>query len=347
MDGLRGILAFYVMLGHALPFTTLPAWATAPFSHGEAAVDLFFALSGLVILNSLERFNNAFRPFMAARARRLLPVYFTALALSLTLLLTTNPLATMPWATPAAQAIWESTPPPHLAWHLLAHLTLTQGLIPQPLLPYAYVTLLGPAWSLSTEWQFYTALALLRPKHLTAPTLAFLALGLAYHLHPLPSLTRAFLPDAAPYFALGLATAALLRTGNRPLFAAVLLATCATGLLQSPEKALTPLIWAAAVAAQNAPWGAILASKPLQFLGAISYPLYLLNEPTQRALATLIPHQNPTLFTAIWLPLALTTPLLAAAFLHHTLEAESSSFLKKRTKKLLLIGGDAGSTARD
>jgi peptidoglycan/LPS O-acetylase OafA/YrhL len=41
LDGLRGVLAVYVMIGHAMPFVLLPGWAKAPFSHGEAAVDLF------------------------------------------------------------------------------------------------------------------------------------------------------------------------------------------------------------------------------------------------------------------------------------------------------------------
>ena len=51
LDGLRGVLAVYVMISHALPFTAVPHWMAAPFHHGEAAVDLFFALSGLVVFN--------------------------------------------------------------------------------------------------------------------------------------------------------------------------------------------------------------------------------------------------------------------------------------------------------
>src|ERR1700692_1336316 len=101
MDGLRGVLAAYVLLGPDLPFTGLPGWATSPFRHGEAAVDLFFALSGLVIVQSLERFGGKFRPFMAARARRLLPVYFVVLALSVMLLTLGDPLRSMPGVGPA------------------------------------------------------------------------------------------------------------------------------------------------------------------------------------------------------------------------------------------------------
>src|SRR5271156_2609489 len=97
MDGLRGALAVYILLGHALPFTDLPSWAAAPFRHGEAGVDLFFALSGLVIVNSLERFGGKFWPFMQARARRLLPVYFMVLAFSVLLLAVGDPVLIAAW----------------------------------------------------------------------------------------------------------------------------------------------------------------------------------------------------------------------------------------------------------
>ena len=54
LDGLRGGLAFYVMLSHTLPFAPLPAWLLWLFQHGGAAVDVFFILSGLVIVQSLD-----------------------------------------------------------------------------------------------------------------------------------------------------------------------------------------------------------------------------------------------------------------------------------------------------
>ena len=177
MDGLRGVLAVYVLLGHALPFTALPGWALSAFSHGEAAVDLFFALSGLVIVYSLERFGGNFWRFMAARARRLLPVYFLVLALSMMLLTLGNPLHAMPWAGQGAAAIWPMGLPPEFGWHFLAHILLMQGALPQGALPYAYVTLLGPAWSLSTEWQFYLLIGLITPSRLSAFALALLALA--------------------------------------------------------------------------------------------------------------------------------------------------------------------------
>jgi len=337
MDGLRGVLAVYVLLGHAMPFTDVPGWMAAPFRHGEAAVDLFFALSGLVMVNSLERFGARFWPFMAARARRLLPVYFVVLALSVALLAAGNPLPAMPWVGLAARNIMEPVPPPDFAWHLAAHVLLLQGVIPQGVLPYAYVTLLGPAWSLSTEWQFYVVMGLTAPKRLGGFALGMLALGALYHLVHLPpwwQFSRAFLPFAAPYFALGLGSTVLLRGGGVKVFVICLAGACAIGALGGAEKALVPLVWAVAMLAQRQKWGAVLESRGAQYLGAISYPLYLLSEPVQRGLAMLLAplaRGDAALFTWAWLPPAILLPVAAAALLHHNVEArfmrEQKNFL--------------------
>ena len=345
MDGLRGVLAVYVMLGHALPFTDMPAVLAAIFRHGEAGVDLFFALSGLVIVNSLERFKGAFWLFMQARAKRLLPVYFLVLAAAVGLLLAGNPLPAMPWVGVDGRDILEAVPPAGLAWHLAAHGLLLHGLIPQKMLPYAYVTLLGPAWSLSTEWQFYVAIALLAQGRFTVFALGLLALGAAYHLAPNAGwgFSRAFLPDAAPFFALGLASAVWLRGGGRWVFFVCLLGACGLGALQGVEKALVPLGWGLAMLAQRQAWGAILEHPVVQYLGAISYPLYLVNEPVLRGLAMWIApmaHGDAAWFSWVWLPSVLAGSLGLAAALHHGVELR---FMRQRKVFLLpVIAGPLG-----
>ncbi|WP_297494861.1 acyltransferase [Acidocella sp.] len=323
LDGMRGILAVYVMLGHALPLTIAPGFVQSLFRHGEAAVDLFFALSGLVIAASLERFGGAFRPFIMARARRLLPVYFIVLAAAIAIADLGDPLRTLPWVSlPARDLVAAALPRPF--WpHLLAHLTLLHGLIPQAALPYAYITLLGPAWSLSTEWQFYVLIGLIVPRHLGRFALAVLALGAAWHLLPYGgAFSRAFFPDAAPYFALGLASAAWLR-GQRATLLPCLIGACAIGLLTSPEKALPPLAWGAILLANSRPWGAILEHRAVLYLGAISYPLYLVNAPVERAVTLLLgplTHGSAAVFSAIFLPLTLSLSLVIAALLHYGVE---------------------------
>ncbi len=339
LDGLRGVLAVYVMFGHALPFADVPYWLAAPFRHGEAAVDLFFALSGLVIFNSLERFNYQFWPFLRGRARRLLPVYFSVLGLAVVVICLGSPLPGMPWIAPTSYAglLWAL--PPQLVWHIIAHFTLVHGLIPQGVLPWAWITVLGPAWSLSTEWQFYIVMGLTLPRMKGSRRLmhfayGMLALGAVYRagasfLPPFWQFSRAFLPDAAPYFALGLAAAVWMRSRNPIPYLICLLTVFGLGLVSGvPSRAFISIGWTVVLLAQRNPRMVLLPklldSRAAQYLGAISYPLYLINEPMQRACAMLIApltHDSAGLFTLLWLPAALTLPVLAAIALHHWVES--------------------------
>ena len=339
LDGLRGILAVYVLVVHALPFSAVPHWLAGPFRHGEAAVDLFFALSGLVVFNSLERFDYRLLPFLQGRARRLLPVYFSVLALAVLLICLGSPLPSMPWVSPTSYAGLLWTLPPQLIWHILAHATLVHGLVPQFVLPWAWITLLPPAWSLSTEWQFYIVMGLMLPRMKGSRRLMhfayfMLGLGVCYRVFSplLPEywqFSRAFLPDAAPYFALGLASAVWMRNRNPIPYLLCLITVFGLGLLSGvPSRAFISIGWTVILLAQRNPrmplLPKLLDSRAAQYLGAISYPLYLINEPLQRACAMLIApfaQDSARLFTLLWLPVALSIPILAAAMLHHWIEA--------------------------
>src|ERR1700676_1623723 len=108
LDGLRGALAVYVMLGHMAPFAALPAWIIGPLSHGGAAVDVFFILSGLVILRSLEGCRFAARPFLTSRVARIFPVYLVMLAIGIAIQPLPASFELMPWVEPESLArdIW-------------------------------------------------------------------------------------------------------------------------------------------------------------------------------------------------------------------------------------------------
>lgn len=353
LDGLRGLLALYVMFGHLAPFLPLPRpmgrLVEVVLGHGMAAVELFFALSGLVIVQSMARFEGAAIPFLAARARRLLPVYLLVLAASAAILAAGSPYAFMPWLGAAAFQIWPAGLPPHLAAEFGIHTILAQGMLPHAILPYAEFALLGPAWSLSTEAQFYLVVAALmmplRDDRKGLARLAWLFLALAviarcYAIVVPPPwwFGRAFLPNQAAYFALGIAAARFWREERAlwPFVAATAVAV-ALGAAGGLGKALPPLAWMLAVAIQRAPttrplrpFARILGSAPMLWLGSISYPLYLVNEPVARGLALLLGRvgvADPALFAALWLPAALVASVAAAASLHYTVEL---SFMRPR-----------------
>lgn len=361
LDGLRGLLALYILAGHSLPLLwPVPGmgWFATLFSHGRAAVDLFFCLSGLVILHSVRAEGMAgtggAQRFLGLRAGRLLPVYGLALGLAVVSIAAGNPYPLMPWlaqAAPAAQlAVHEILAPgwPADAWaHLTAHFVLAHGLLPPALLPDAEFSILGPAWSLSTEWQFYALIALLlicKPALLRAArpgtaVMLLLLLGLigsALPLLPVPwHFGRAFLPREAWYFALGMASAPLLeeQTASKAAWAGYGLVLGAALLLSflagGGPAMLVPLAWSLCILAERR---AALPFRALRFVltrpwllhcGALSYPLYLLHVPVQRllmlALAPLAQGSWP-LFSLLWGPLAVAVPLGLAALVHRSIE---------------------------
>ncbi len=347
------MLAAYVMVSHMAPFAVMPAWLAGLLSHGGAGVDAFFVLSGMVIVQSLQAHGFARGRFLAARAWRIFPVFLLVFAIAVGVQ-SLDPTTggeqywdVMPWIPPdgAARSIWALGTPRHWLASVLAHLTMTHGLFPDAVLPDIWVSYLGAAWSLSTEWQFYLLAALVAPLlargRLGLPGFAALLLGLAaagaawQALAPLGwSFSRAFLPNKAAYFALGVASAALLQTSHTArtglAFAAVLAATLLLCLLQGADKLVVPLFWLLCLAAQLQPvrtrtvWLARLLTQPtLLFLGALSYPLYLVNEPAQKLLGTWLAaaaRGDAVWFSAFWVPGAVVLPVGLAWMLHVGIE---------------------------
>lgn len=377
LDGLRGVLAVYVMLGHAAPFipwdrlTGLP-WAgraaQALLGHGLAAVELFFALSGLVIVQSLVRFEGRAAPFLRARFWRLMPVYWVVLAASILLIASHSAGLSLAWLGDLRGQrhlwFWPSGLPQPFWACLLAHLTMMHGALPPALLPHASFSLLGAAWSLSAECQFYLLIALMiglsghDAKGLARLAFGFTLLALAGRAYALaaPSgfgFSRAFLPNQAVYFALGIASALLWQsegTGRRravALLGGIAAVAVVLGLTSGvPLRGLTPLGWLAAVAAERVPsspavrpLARLLGHRVVLFLGAVSYPLYLVNEPIQQAfvlLAERLGLTEPLQFTLFWLPAALLAPIAAAWLLHRLVETR---FMRRGVRRPTIPAG--------
>jgi peptidoglycan/LPS O-acetylase OafA/YrhL len=355
LDGLRGVLALYVLLTHMAPFAPLPHTVAWLLSHGEAGVDLFFILSGLVIVRSIEHFRYRSGPFLLARAARTLPAFLTVFVIAVAVQPLAVDFSAMPWigAGSTARMIWTDGWPANWVIQLLIHCLMLHGLFPNGVLPDVWVSFLGAAWSLSTEWQFYALVALIGARlgegtqglwRLTAVLLVLGALSVAWHAHmPLPwQFSRAFLPNKAVYFALGVASAVLLREpGGWIRFVIVLAGVMGVCVMQDNRfKLLTPLVWMICLAAQMTQgqvpraWpllrrlGATLSSPPLQWLGLMSYCIYLVNEPLQKLLGVLLARVvegNVALFTVIWLPMAVFIPLAVAWGLHRWVEAPALS----------------------
>jgi peptidoglycan/LPS O-acetylase OafA/YrhL len=145
--------------------------------------------------------------------------------------------------------------------------------------------------------------------------------------------SRASLLNKGHFFALGVASSALVR-GHRgglvryALTLAACLVLCATQGLWG--KMLPPLIWTLCLTAHSRPetaglrvLGDALRSRTARWFGAISYSLYLVNEPIHKVLADRLSDLaggNAALFGALWLPSAVVLPVAAAAWLHYRVE---------------------------
>ncbi len=160
LDGIRGLAALYVVLFHAYQeadpdlsgsqYSPMWYWATRWLTHGRFSVAVFIVLSGYCLMLPIIRSDNqqlrgGFFQYLKRRALRILPPYYAALLLSLLLFaLIPNHLY------PRMGMHWSFAHPVFTPGVLLSHMTLTHNLNPD----WIY-KVVGPMWSVATEWQIY------------------------------------------------------------------------------------------------------------------------------------------------------------------------------------------------
>ncbi len=281
VDGLRGIAATLDVVYHlheALA-RTATGWLWSPLEwiarHGYLGVDIFVVLSGFVIALSVSRGAPTlgyFGRFILRRSIRLDPPYWSAIVLELLLLYLTLRLF------PDIRVELPSGP------KVLAHLFYAQELL-------GYGSIVPIFWTLCYEIQFYAffvGLVVLRaalPGRLQARGWVMLY-GAA--LFSLSLWTHFWRPAWLPYglaidrwfqFFIGVLTwRAVTHAGAfRELAAAwvaLIVASVAAHAAASQYLAIAISAWLVA-ATRDPRWARPFSSRPLQFLGAISYSLYL------------------------------------------------------------------------
>lgn len=276
VQALRGIAAFWVVLFHAAAGghleairASVPRWAFSTiFEAGHYGVSIFFALSGFVIAHSLR--SAVVTPgyvgrFALRRSIRLDPPYWTAIAL----------LIGQQWV----EATLKGVAAPAVSWPQIgAHLVYLQEILGYPHLNSVF-------WTLCFEVQFYLGFILLLmvgrwiPARFgwIGPVIMFgLALCGALGVYRgLPggvalTLWHAFFVGVLAYWA-----------GQRPrwamfglfILAATMIVRATPGSLGSAMSAATALLLFAA--ARTGQLTRLLSARWLQWLGLISYSLYL------------------------------------------------------------------------
>lgn len=361
LDGLRGLAASYVVLHHAYlevdnrldgaGLSHAASWWLAWLRYGHYAVALFIVLSGfclmLPVVRSPERsLRGGTRRYLLRRARRILPPYYAALALSIAIICLVPTMHTMRgvrWD--AAIPLTKQTVAAHLL--LLHNVSATWGYQIDP-----------PMWSVATEWQIYFLLPLLLlPVWRRAGVLAAVACAFVVGLGPHYLAHAYWFDDACPWyaglFALGMAAATLTapwsaashrcaeRLASPALVTALWLVAVTAVVQQDAFPGQTARLWIPDVlvgcaAASLLLFGAraavagrdsarphvirLLEWRPILWLGAISYSLYLVHFPLLSLL-------DAPAYSAHWTPAArlaamygIGVPLcLAAAYRFHLL----------------------------
>jgi len=284
VQGLRAAAALMVVVAHVAP----------SFVIGQAGVDIFFVISGFIMVYASERAfgqPGASSLFISRRLIRIVPLYWATTAVL---------LVEMLWKYRGLAAAHDS----------VAYVVASFLFVPYPGPDGTVSPLHGVGWTLNYEMFFYAifAAALRFRAHLAAAlVIGLLAVVAALHIAmpDLPVQLHFWSDPIILEFALGVAIATLLRsTGDwpRPIGPLLLLASCGWfGWLAVHASGGAPRLveWGfpAALAVLGAATMRELADgKPrrlLLFAGDASYALYLTHTLTLATLARLFPGAWP------------------------------------------------------
>lgn len=300
LDGLRGIAAMVVAIYHAYKFTgwtgeveSIPILGTV-LQFGFLGVPIFIVLSGYVLMLPVAqnemRLPRGAKRYFRNRARRILPPYYAALALSLLLILCV-PAMQQPSGTQ-----WDSKVPVTAA-DVVSHAFLVHDFSEDWI-----GKINGPLWSVAVEWHIYFLLPfVLLPlwRRIGGMATTLVALAVTFVLALLDIGTFAH-PWLIALFAVGMLAAQQTVRGTSSWKTVALIGGLGCGVMAVigvtvgggvlAYFALETMVGIAlgaflggigprAVEGRTPRIAGVLSTRPLMFLGLISYSVYLLHSP--------------------------------------------------------------------
>ena len=313
LDALRGVAAVAVLLFH---LSCKGGW-TVRIPWGHYGVELFFVISGFVILMTMERCQNV-PEFLVSRLTRLYPAYWCAVLFT-------------------AAVVAMLAPDPASLRQIAVNLTMLQQ--------FVYVPTLDPSyWTLALELVFYALIASWWHWHRSRPIelycLAWIALVslvrvvlFVRHEQVVGFVARPLLLYYGQLFIAGICIYRL-RTATHRLTVPTLVAAISMSLFGGGPDSLSPapleyffvsclvtwLVWAGSGSQL-----AVLRSPLLIGLGEISYPLYLIH---QRAGLTLQAFWQKYMPQYLAVLLVLLVLIGTATLIHRLIEVPARTLLR-------------------
>lgn len=301
VDGMRALAALYVVLNHAW----LQSWpqtlygdyphgwlapCTAWLNHGALAVIFFMVISGFCLTIPVVKRDGTLgaggaRGFFQRRARRILPPYYAALALSIGM--------GAGFLSAHTHSLYDGSRP-ITGWGVVAHVLLIQNLHERTIFQIS-----APFWSIAVECQVYLLfplLLLLRRRLgneavLVTTYLAGLLAGSLLDGTPYVGLS----PMYPFYFALGMFAAEVIRGPRTKLYLWIGASATVLFVAFSLNPILQKLLWTQLLAAVAGMCGLIVCAQwpgnplerfcawqPMAWVGSFSYSLYLIHFPVQQ-----------------------------------------------------------------
>jgi peptidoglycan/LPS O-acetylase OafA/YrhL len=357
LESLRGLMAVWVVVGHVCLAFAVPSLDThflyQLIGDNARAVDVFMVLSGFVIFELLRSKQEPYTRYVYRRFMRIYPAFLVVLLIS---------AAMLPLSLEGTEALTPNTERDHyrsevmvstldaLGPHMLAHLSLLHGLVPDRVLAHSDFAIFAQAWSLSLEWQFY----------LLAP----LAFSLVNRVRPLwgYAIVQAasfvfyklrwwfnndgFIGSHIRYFLLGMICSqfwnspASKRLMSKRADAWILLAVAACIVsLHYWQLAFWFAVFGSALAMREDPvrqglarWiHDLLATRSLRWLGRVSYSVYLVHMVPFFATTWILRNAGlpPSQMLGISLLITIPTTLLLAEVMYRWVEAPMIRFGKR------------------
>lgn len=330
VDGLRAWMAWLVVAAHLVQLSGLEnggrAWHTV-FLSGNWGVQTFIIISGFVIAHLLIERRETYSSFIVRRFARLFPAFAFCCMLGGFAFIVESRIGSDAWFGALGELYDSQTR--YLPWHLLTHLMMLHGLVPNNILPQSEYIFNPPGWSVSLEWQFYLIAPMLlrlarsRTIWILASLVLIAMFGYHHWLHSFwgqPSI----IIGTSQYFLIGIVSRmaaprlANLVTGP---FALAIIAVAFGFWLDCVSIAIWLAVFGMMMADRSGLSGieagfvgvmrSLLESVPVQYLAQRSYSTYLLHWPVMMTIGAAATAMGIPVGPRLALVLLITFPVTA------------------------------------